>query len=335
MSQINSQWVAAMRRAIVAGAALVAAACLPALALAAALEEPLQPLPRTIAFDAARAALGARLFADPQLSQDRGRSCSTCHPLDRAGVDGLRRPRPARPGPLLRNTPTVFNIAFDLFYNWDGSTEILAEHDARVLHGPALMGIEDRDLLARLAVDPAYASGFRAAYRDGLRIANVLDALAQFERSLITPDSRFDRYLRGEVTSISARERHGYELFKGLGCVSCHQGRNVGGNLIQRFGVFEDTSATRPPGEPVDEGRYAYSHDENDRQVFRVPSLRNVAVTAPYFHDGRAATLSMAVATMTRVQLGRDVPQADIDDLVAFLGTLTGKYQGRELRAAP
>jgi cytochrome c peroxidase len=321
------------RRAALVCTVLVAAAWLPARVLASPAEEPLQPLPRTITVDAARVALGGRLFADPRLSQDRGRSCATCHPLDRAGVDGLRRARPAKPGVLLRNTPTVFNVAFDLFYNWDGTTETLNEHDARLLRNPALLGIDERELLARLGADATYAAAFHASYREGMSVANVLDALAQFERSLITPDARFDRYLRGEVTAISARERHGYELFKGLGCVSCHQGRNVGSNLVQRFGVFEDTSTMRAPGEPVDEGRYASTHDESDRQVFRVPSLRNVAVTAPYFHDGRAATLSMAVATMTRVQLGRDVPQADIDDIVAFLGTLTGQYQGRELRA--
>jgi cytochrome c peroxidase len=320
------------RRMALACVALLAAAWLPAVVLAVPAEEPLQPLPRTITVDAARAALGAKLFADPQLSQDRGRSCLSCHPLDRAGVDGFRRARPARPGALLRNTPTIFNVAFDLFYNWDGATETLEEHDARVLRNPALMGMEAPDLLARLNADPTYAAAFRGNYRDGLRMANVLDALAQFERSLITPDARFDRYLRGEANAISARERHGYELFKGLGCVSCHQGRNVGGNLVQRFGVFEDTSTTRAPGEPVDDGRYAFTKDESDHQVFRVPSLRNVAVTAPYFHDGRAATLAMAVATMARVQLGRDVAQADIDDVVAFLGTLTGQYQGRYLR---
>jgi cytochrome c peroxidase len=297
--------------------------------------EAIVPLPRTVAADPARAALGARLFADPQLSRDGVRSCASCHPLDRGGMDGQRRARANDGKKLLRNTPTIFNLAFDLFYNWDGSTESLPVHDARVLHSPALMDMDDGLLLSRLQNDSAYRQGFAQAYRDGLTVSNVIDALAVYERTLVTPDSRFDRYLRGERGVLSAEERRGFQLFSSLGCIACHQGQNIGGNLLQRFGVFEDTSTQRLAGEPIDYGRYTATGDEADREVFRVPSLRNVAVTAPYFHDGRAPTLSMAVATMARVQLGRPVADQDIQAIVAFLKTLTGRYQGRELQAPP
>jgi cytochrome c peroxidase len=134
---------------------------------------------------------------------------------------------------------------------------------------------------------------------------------------------------------LSAEEQRGFQLFSSLGCIACHQGQNIGGNLLQRFGVFEDTSTQRLAGEPIDYGRYTATGDDADREVFRVPSLRNVAVTAPYFHDGRAPTLPMAVATMARVQLGRPVADQDIQAIVAFLKTLTGRYQGNELQAPP
>ena len=293
----------------------------------------IMPLPPAVAADPARTALGARLFADPQLSRDGIRSCASCHPLERGGMDGQRRARASDGRKLLRNTPTIFNLAFDQFYNWDGATESLPVHDALVLNNPSLMDMDDQLLLSRLRNDPAYRQGFAQSYRDGLSVANAIDALATYERTLVTPDSRFDRYLRGERGVLTAVEEHGFALFSSLGCIACHQGRNIGGNLLQRFGIFVETSAQRRAGEPVDYGRYARTGDETDREVFRVPSLRNVAVTAPYFHDGRAPTLAMAVATMAQVQLGRPVADQDIQAIVAFLKTLTGRYQGRELQA--
>jgi cytochrome c peroxidase len=299
----------------------------------AAAADAIVPLPRTIAADPARAALGARLFADSQLSRDGTRSCASCHPLERGGMDGQRRASAGDGKSLLRNTPSIFNLAFDLFYNWDGSTESLPAHGARVLHSPALMAMDDGLLLSRLQRNPTYRQGFAQAYRDGLTAANVVDALSVYERTLVTPDSRFDRYLRGERSALNAEEQRGFQLFSSLGCIACHQGQNIGGNLLQRFGVFEDTAAQRLAGEPIDYGRYARTGDDADREVFRVPSLRNVAVTAPYFHDGRAPTLPLAVATMARVQLGRPVADQDIQAIVAFLKTLTGRYQGRELQA--
>jgi len=305
----------------------------PATPAAVATVQVIVPLPRSVPADAARVALGERLFADTRLSGDGRRSCASCHPLERGGMDGLARARAADGRGLLRNTPTIFNLAFDVFYNWDGATESLQAHDARVLHNPALMDIDDGALLDRLRRDPFYQPGFARAYRDGLTSANVLQALAEYERTLVTPDSRFDRYLRGERGVLDAEEQRGFALFSSLGCIACHQGQNIGGNLLQRFGVFEDTSSGRRAGEPIDLGRYPVTGDEADREVFRVPSLRNVAITAPYFHDGRAPTLSMAVATMARVQLGRDVADRDIQSIVAFLRTLTGRYNGREMQA--
>jgi cytochrome c peroxidase len=156
-----------------------------------------------------------------------------------------------------------------------------------------------------------------------------LDALASFERSLLTPNSRFDRYLRGEQDALTEPEQQGYQLFKSYGCVACHQGINIGGNMYQKFGVFQEPGGSRTPAMVVDLGRYQITKVPRDREVFRVPSLRNVAATAPYFHDGRARTIEDAVETMARAQLGRALTPEEIKLIVQFLRTLTGEYHGR------
>jgi cytochrome c peroxidase len=162
----------------------------------------------------------------------------------------------------------------------------------------------------------------------------VLDSLATYERSLITPNARFDRYLRGEHQALTAEEQRGYQLFKSYGCVACHQGVNVGGNLFQKFGIFPAMVGQAPPGTEPDPGRFGVTGVARDRWVFRVPSLRNVVLTAPYFHDGRAPTLEDAVDTMARVQLGRTLTGEEIGLIVQFLHTLTGDYEGRSLADA-
>src|SRR5690606_322913 len=157
-----------------------------------------------------------------------------------------------------------------------------------------------------------YATGFAQAYGRALRRQDVLDALAEFQRSLLTPGARFDRFLGAEPRALSQDERRGYELFRSYGCASCHQGRNLGGNLFQRFGIFANPFAGRGTGERADLGRFTVTGRESDRYVFRVPSLRNVALTAPYMHDGSAPTLARAVEIMGRSQLGIDLPPQDI-----------------------
>ncbi len=165
-------------------------------------------------------------------------------------------------------------------------------------------------------------------YPDGLTKANVVDALSNFERSLITPNARFDRFLRGETNALDSDEQDGYRLFTALGCVACHQGVNLGGNLFQKFGIF---GAPQGQQGPVDQGRFSVTGNERDRGVFRVPSLRNVAVTAPYFHDGRAANLETAVDTMAERQLGKRLEVKQRNAIVKFLNTLTGEYSGKAL----
>jgi cytochrome c peroxidase len=172
-------------------------------------------------------------------------------------------------------------------------------------------------VLAKLKQDASYPADFARAYPDGLTAANIANAIATYERSLMTPDSRFDRYLRGETTALTSEELAGYRRFKEYGCASCHQGVNVGGNLFQHFGVMRDYFADKKAITDADQGRYNVTHREEDRHVFKVPGLRNVALTAPYFHDGSAQTLEDAVAIMGRYQLGRELSDEDKRLLVA------------------
>jgi cytochrome c peroxidase len=294
--------------------------------------EPILPIPMGREWDPKRVSLGHRLFHDARLSRDEGRSCATCHPLDRGGMDGRTRPINANGTLNARNTPTVFNVGLSWSFNWDGVADTLEAHAETVLRNPNLMDITWPELLARLGADTGYVSAFRAVFPDGLTRRNVLDALATFERSLETPDSRFDRYLRGDRDVLTRAERRGYALFKDYGCAACHQGVNIGGNMFQKFGLF-------PSGDlqllNADLGRFQITGASRDRGVFRVPSLRNVAVTAPYFHDGRADSLETAVNTMAKVQLGKTLRPGETGLIVVFLQTLTGRYRGQPIGPVP
>jgi cytochrome c peroxidase len=321
--------------ALVLGSGVVLAAPIaPGLLQALAREpaEPIVPITTGPPLDPRRVALGERLFHDPRLSRDSRRACATCHPLDRGGMDGRPRALTADGTRHPRNTPTIFNVGLSASFNWDGVARTLEEHAEIVLLNPSLMNTTWPALLATLHEAGGYRGEFERAYPDGLTRAAVLDALATFERSLRTPNSRFDRYLRGESAALSVTEQRGYRRFKSYGCGSCHQGVNVGGNMFQRFGVFPDPDGVQAETDP---GRYQVTNVARDRGVFRVPSLRNVAVTAPYFHDGRAATLERAVEIMATVQLGRRLEPEDVASIVQFLGTLTGEYRGRPLTAPP
>jgi len=294
--------------------------------------EPLAPLPPAPASDPDKARLGEKLFHDVRLSRGGTLACASCHRLDQGGSDNHVRSPSSRDGePLDFNAPTVFNAALNFRLNWRGNFRTFEEQNEKVLLDPRLMNTTWEELLPKLRADPDYSAAFAAIYGDGPEPAHVLDALATFERSLLTPDARFDRYLRGQRGAITEAEEQGYRLFKGYGCATCHQGVNVGGNLFQRFGIFDDPFSGAHPMSKADLGRFAITGQEEDRHVFRVPSLRNVDVTAPYFHDGRAPTLERAVEIMARTQLGKVLTEQEIGLIVRFLHTLTGVYRGRSL----
>jgi cytochrome c peroxidase len=274
--------------------------------------------------------LGERLFRDTRLSSDDTVACVSCHDLERGGMDGQRVSTGVAGARGGINAPTVFNASFNFVQFWDGRAATLEEQAAGPIHNPLEMASNWEQVLAKLRADPEYPARFAASYRDGLTAANVADAIATFERSLVTPDAPFDRYLRGDAGALTADALEGYRRFKAYGCTSCHQGSHVGGNLYQRFGVLRDYFTGRPVTRE-DLGRYNVTGREEDRHVFKVPSLRNVALTAPYFHDASAATLDEAIAIMGRYQLGRELSTEDRRLIAAFLHSLTGMWQGRPL----
>lgn len=290
--------------------------------------EPIQPLPSPPTLDPRKLALGKQLFYDPRLSRDQNIACATCHNLRLGGADG--KPRSLRLGDIATpvNTPSIFNAMLNFRLFWDGRAGSLAEH----IRGPMEdTGTDWEVVLQRLRQDASYVSAFSAAYSDGLTVVAVQDALVTFEHSLVTPNGRFDRYLRGDQNAITAEEKEGYRLFKAYGCTACHQGVNAGGNMYQKVGVMGDYFDKRRDLTPADLGRYNVTGLERDRHMFRVPGLRNVALTAPYLHDGRIKTLEDAVKGMSKFMLGRPIEPREVKLIVQFLHTLNGEYDGQPL----
>lgn len=297
--------------------------------LGAPSDEPIKPIPSSSTQDPARVEIGRQLFNDVRLSANNRTACVTCHDLASGGADG-RAQSIGFSGKLTAvNAPTVLNAALNFKQFWDGRADSLEAQVDFVVRNPVEMGSRWEDVIAKLSAIDKYRSAFGAAYKDGLTQANVQNAIATYERTLITPNSRFDRYLRGDASAISEPEKRGYAKFKQYGCIACHQGVNVGGNMFQKFGVMGDYFAAR--GRPVeaDLGRYRITRQDGDRNVFKVPSLRNVAVTAPYFHDAGAKTLEDAVDVMFTYQVGRVASSEDRQAIVGFLNTLTGQLESK------
>lgn len=290
-----------------------------------------QPLPDRVEVDPGKVALGERLFHDARLSGDGSISCSSCHGLHTAGVDNRVRSIGVNGVEGDINALTVFNSGFNFVQFWDGRAATLEEQIEGPLNNPREMASSWPQAIARISGDATYSAQFLRLYRDGITAANIKDAIATFERSLVTPDSRFDKYLRGDQSALTGDEKRGYELFQSYGCISCHQGVNLGGNMFEKMGLMGDYFSDRGNLTDADLGRFKLNREEHSRHEFRVPGLRNVARTAPYFHDGHAQSLHQAVAIMARYQLGRPMPQDDVDAIVAFLNTLTGEYKGRKL----
>jgi cytochrome c peroxidase len=291
--------------------------------------EPVQPLPREVALDPDKVALGDRLFHDVRLSGDQTLSCASCHALDKGGTDqrhvsvGIR----GQEGPI--NSPTVYNSSYNLAQFWDGRAADLQEQAAGPVENPIEMGARWDDVVTVLQEDPAYVEAFAVLYDEGITRETVTDAIAVFEQTLVTGDSPFDLYLRGDEAAIDADQKRGYELFKSAGCTRCHFGPALGGASFERMGAAGDYFQSRGGGiQTVDHGRYNVTRDEADRHAFKVPVLRNVAVTYPYFHDGSATDLGEAVRVMGRHQVGRELDDEEIRQIVRFLESLTGVYQG-------
>ncbi len=287
--------------------------------------EPILPLEALADLDPRRVELGGHLFHDERLSKDGSIACASCHQVAAGGDDGLAR-SPGVGGALGGiNTPTVLNSGHSIAQFWNGRAKTLEAQAGGPLTAPAEMAATWASALATIKADRDYVRWYTEAFPDGITEANTRSALAEFERSLVTLDSPFDRWLRGADDALTEGELEGYRLFKSVGCVACHQGRNVGGNMFQKFGIAANFMEDRGGLTDADLGRFALTKDPADRFVFKVPSLRNIAQTAPYLHDGSIPDLAGAVAVMGRYQLGRDLSPKEIDLLVRFLETLTGR----------
>lgn len=276
------------------------------------MREALAPLPPPKEGNDPKIALGRLLFFDRRLSRSMRHSCQSCHDLFTNGASGQSADRDDVGQVMPFNTPTVFNTVYDFKLGWTGRSSSLVDlmrgtlQAKHFMSGPALAE-------ARLKADPAMRSKFRQIYGAGPDGESIADALAAFVASLVTPDAPFDRWMLGDRNAMTSQQLRGYRRFMALGCASCHQGVNVGGNLSQRRGIFHPLGQREP-------------------LMLRVPSLRNVAVTPPYFHDGSVQALTEAIRQMARSQLDLTIGEKDAKDIEVFLGALTGNFNGRPLR---
>ncbi len=281
-----------------------------------AYSDPITPLPRIVDTDPQKVALGKDLFFDPILSKDGTISCATCHDIFNGGDDGQKVSTGIRNQKGSINAPTVLNAIFNFRQFWDGRAKDLQEQAAGPIENPIEMGNSFENLIKKLNSTP-YRDRFSQIYKDGITKENITDAIAEFEKTLITPDSPFDRYLRGDQKAITPEQKEGYRLFQTKGCIACHHGRNVGGNMYNKFGIILAVKDNHL-------GRYNITHNESDKHFFKVPSLRNIANTAPYFHNGSVSDLKEAVYFMAKHQIGRPISEEEVSKIVAFLHALTG-----------
>jgi cytochrome c peroxidase len=284
--------------------------------------EPIRPVPKFALFDKNKALLGKMLFFDPILSRDNKISCVSCHMPSCGGAD-CRQFSIGVYGRIDRpmNSPTVYNAVFNCWQFWNGRAKTLAQQAEMANHDKDEMDMDKKTLEKRMNSNPKYKALFKSVYKtDYITDKMVYDAIAEFEKALITPNCRFDRYLRGEKNVLNEKEKRGYFLFKAYGCITCHNGVNLGGNSFQKLGIFIE-------GIKIPRGldRYYVTKREDDKYVYKVPTLRNIALTAPYFHDGSISTLKEAIVLMGKNNLGIKIPPKDVEDIEAFLKTLTGE----------
>ena len=293
--------------------------------------EPIQPIAPAKVTNPALVELGKKLYFDPRLSKSGFISCNSCHNLSMGGTDNIKTSigHNWQEGPI--NAPTVLNSSLNVAQFWDGRAADLKAQAGGPIANPGEMGFTHTLAVSMLQTIPGYVAEFKKAFgSETVDIEKVTKAIAAFEETLVTPNSRFDKYLKGNKKAITKDELAGYQLFKDAGCVACHNGPAVGGNSFQKMGLVEAYKASSPA-----EGRSAVTGKDADRFNFKVPTLRNVEMTYPYFHDGAANTLPEAVDTMARIQLGKKFTAEENAKVVAFLKTLTGDQPNFKMPILP
>jgi len=313
------------------GKSLVEFAMILAVSASVAAQEPISPIQPVKEINLAMVELGKKLYFDPRLSKSGFISCNSCHNLSMGGTDNLKTSIGDHwhQGPI--NAPTVLNSSMNVAQFWDGRAADLKEQAGGPIANPGEMAFTHMLALEVLESIPAYVREFTQVFGpDCINIDQVTEAIAEFEKTLVTPNGRFDLWLQGDANAITAEELAGYQLFKDSGCVACHMGPAVGGTSFQKMGLVAPYETKNPAQGLVD-----VTGNDADRFKFKVPTLRNVELTYPYFHDGEAATLGQAVEVMGHLQLGKNFEQADIDQIVAFLKTLTGEQPAFVLPLLP
>lgn len=282
---------------------------------------PIQPIPKIKSIDKQWFDLGKALFNSTLLSHDNSVSCASCHLIQQGGDDGF--PLSIGVGGAVggRNSPTVLNSVFSFRQFWDGRSADLAEQAVGPIHNPIEMNSNFDEIIKKLNESEEFVNAFKQVNANGISSEAIIQAIVTFEEGLITPDSPIDRYIKGDDKALSTQQKIGYEKFVGFGCVSCHQGINIGGNLYQRIGRISQV----PDKLLKDKGRIAITNNDNDAYVFKVPSLRNINRTAPYFHNGSVATLEEAVRIMAAGQLGITLTDQDVSDLLALFEAFNGE----------
>ena len=294
-------------------------------------EEPIEPIKPPKSINLGLAELGKKLYFDPRLSKSGFISCNSCHNLSMGGTDNLPTSIGDKwqQGPI--NAPTVLNSSLNLAQFWDGRAPDLKAQAGGPIANPGEMAFTHTLAVDVLISIPEYVREFKQIFGDDkIDIDKVTTAIAEFEKTLVTPNSRFDQWLLGKKDALTTQELAGYTLFKDSGCTACHNGVAVGGASFQKMGVVEPYQTDSKV-----EGRSSVTKEEADRFNFKVPTLRNVELTYPYFHDGAAKTLAQAVDIMGRIQLGKEFTRQENDNIVAFLKTLTGEQPSFQLPILP
>ena len=295
--------------------------------------EPITPLETVPGLSSEKVRLGQKLFSDERLSRDNSVSCVSCHDLSINGADEKPLSIGINGKKAVIKTPTVYNTAYNFAQFWDGRSRTLENQVSGPVHNPLEMGSHWGEVTRKLQKDQELLRSFNVLYEDGLTAANIADAIAAFERSLVTVDSDFDRWLKGEENVLSEEAKQGYALFKNYGCISCHQGRNVGGNMYAHMGTFGNYFSDRKmPITEADFGRFNVSGIEEDKYLFKVPSLRLVSLQKYFFHDASESNLEAAVKVMGYYQLGREVNDTDAKLITKFLQSLVGRHSLLEQR---
>jgi cytochrome c peroxidase len=290
------------------------------------------PIPTALPVDAKKVELGRKLYHDKRLSGDDTVSCATCHDLAKGGTDQEKVSTGVRNQKGGINAPTTFNAALQFVQFWDGRAPTLEAQAGGPPNNPVEMDSNWKQIIGKLTADSTFSKEFMSAYPEGYSEKTITDAIAAFERTLLTPNSRFDKYLMGDTQALSASEQRGHKLFLETGCATCHSGVLLGGGSFEHMGRHRDYFKDRGGAvTDADKGRFNASKAEKDLHKLKVPTLRNVAKTFPYFHDGTTSDLKEAVRVMAKYQTGVTLSQDDCAAVATFLESLTGEYQGKPL----